>query len=136
MQEDEGWGAGDLALYWRYVATFREAASRSERLWREASEVPIAAFLADQTSPSATPSEAVWETVMLLIETAPDDDALCWLGAGPVEDLAVHHGNAFIDQFVLAGRRDPRFRAALRCAWLDGASKQVRVALESLRSDR
>jgi hypothetical protein len=56
-------------------------------------------------------------TLLLLIETAPDDASLCWLRAGPIDDLAVHHGEALVDRSVLAApsRRPVQVCAAPGC---------------------
>lgn len=50
---------------------------------------------------------------------APDERALSYLGAGPVEDLLAKADSAVVDAVDAATRRDPRFRTALRCAWFD-----------------
>ena len=52
-----------------------------------------------------------------LADLAPDDAALQYLGAGPVEELARLHGNALLDE-IDAAAEDERFRACLLNVWL------------------
>jgi hypothetical protein len=54
-----------------------------------------------------------------LADGAPDDPALAYLGAGPVESLVVGRGAAVVDEVEAAARRSERFQIALRCAWFD-----------------
>ncbi len=54
-----------------------------------------------------------------LADAAPDDGALAYLGAGPIEDLLVDPAPTVVDHIEQAARRHPRFRYALRCAWFD-----------------
>jgi hypothetical protein len=50
----------------------------------------------------------------------PDDQALAYLGAGPVEDfLLERHADDVIDQVEVAARRSAGFRSALHCAHYD-----------------
>jgi hypothetical protein len=69
------------------------------------------------------------EAVVLLerlAAAAPDDSALCGLGAGPFEDLVMWHGLPLMDDLDAALEREPRLRTAVRC---------VRVGVEELESD-
>ena len=70
------------------------------------------------------------ELMVHLAKCAPDDMALRYLGAGPVEDYLRRPG-ADIDAVDRAARRDRRFRMALRCAWFEdslpsSATKRLR----------
>lgn len=68
---------------------------------------------------SVNPTE-VTDLLVALADEAPDDAALAYLGAGPVEDLLVYHGSDFVfDAVEGAARRNERFCKALRCAWYD-----------------
>ncbi len=53
-----------------------------------------------------------------LAHRAPDEQALAYLGAGPIEDLLRRDGPpiALIDEHA---QRNEKFRVALRCAWFD-----------------
>jgi hypothetical protein len=74
------------------------------------------------------------ESVAVLIriaDAAPDDRALAYLGAGPVETLITSHGSqGVMNQGEDAARRNENFRKALRCAWYDDhVSPDVRARL-------
>jgi hypothetical protein len=60
------------------------------------------------------PADAIWQVVLALIARAPDDDAVGAVAAGPLEDIAIHHGAQFGDRLVEETRSDPRFRTAIR----------------------
>jgi hypothetical protein len=65
------------------------------------------------------PSAAI-ALLVELAEGAPDDQALAYLGAGPVEDfLLERHADDVIDQVEVAARRSAGFRSALHCAHYD-----------------
>jgi hypothetical protein len=57
---------------------------------------------------------AVLELLVDLAESAPDDGALGYLGAGPVEDLVRLFGEERIDGIEAAARQSPSFKRALR----------------------
>jgi hypothetical protein len=59
------------------------------------------------------PSANTFEMLMALVESAPDDDALAYVGAGPLEDLINSHGVQFAGQIEESARRVPKFRTAL-----------------------
>lgn len=131
----DDWSADDIALYWRNWAVPGNEAPRTERLSARSACDPIGEYLMESIGSDREPDEDVWRTVMTLVETAPSDPALAFVGAGPIEDLAVHHGDAFVDRLATAARRDARFRYALRCAWLDSAPEHVRTALAVFRQE-
>jgi hypothetical protein len=65
------------------------------------------------------PEEMV-AVLVAIADAAPDDPALEYLGAGPVEDLIVHRGSdVVIDRIEGAASRSENFRKALSCAWFD-----------------
>jgi uncharacterized protein DUF6869 len=53
-----------------------------------------------------------------LAARAPDQAALTYLGAGPIENLLVYHEPS-IDVIDQAARHNESFRNALRSAWFD-----------------
>lgn len=70
-----------------------------------------------------------------LASTAGDDDALGFLGAGPVEGLMSHsgHGELFIDELERATASNERLATAIRSVWLgDAVTKEVRRRLVGL----
>ena len=65
--------------------------------------------------------------VLALVATAPDEDALAYVGAGPLEDLVKAHGDELVDELESEARQDPRFDAALRGVWLSTGTLQEGV---------
>lgn len=59
------------------------------------------------------PSANTLEMLMALAQTAADEEALAYLGAGPLEDLINSHGVQFVQQIEESARRDPMFRKAV-----------------------
>ena len=72
--------------------------------------------------------EAVVEVLVTLADTAPDDEALAYLGAGPVEDLIRNASDVVVDRIEGAACRNENFRTAVRCAWFDHAVSETVAA--------
>ena len=64
-----------------------------------------------------TKPEVGWDLILMLVGAAPDDDALAWVAAGPLEDLLCEHGPAFISRAEALAQSDKRFRACLALVW-------------------
>jgi len=64
--------------------------------------------------------ESAVDVLVIVAEAAPDDAALAYLGAGPVEAL-LHPSvsTTVVDQVEHAAVHSETFRKALRCAWFD-----------------
>jgi Family of unknown function (DUF6869) len=96
-----------IAGYWKYYAL--STGDRRERLeadqWFWAWEEVERAVRA--------PSANVFPVLIALVESAANDDALAYVGAGPLEDLINWHGAQFLDQIEESARRDRAFRTAL-----------------------
>lgn len=58
------------------------------------------------------------ELLIALADCAPDQAAMAYLGAGPIENLLVYHEPS-IDVIDQAAQRSENFRNALRSAWFD-----------------
>jgi hypothetical protein len=58
-------------------------------------------------------AEKSWPLVLALINAAPDDVSLAYVGSGPLEDLLADHGEIAIDRVMDAAAHQPRFRQAL-----------------------
>jgi hypothetical protein len=69
--------------------------------------------------------ERLWLITLRLIEQAPDDAALAYVAAGPLEDILAFHGPTFIERVEDLARRDSRFLLALSGVW-----GQVRLSPE------
>jgi hypothetical protein len=63
-----------------------------------------------------SPEEA-WPIVLELIRAAPDDAAICYVAAGPLEDLLCEHGESFLARLAAVAENDRRTREALRAVW-------------------
>jgi hypothetical protein len=64
--------------------------------------------------------EEVIAVLVAIADAAPDDAALAYLGAGPIEDLIRHCGSVVVvDRIEGAASRSDAFRKALRCAWFE-----------------
>ena len=61
--------------------------------------------------------EAAWDLVLSLVHSAPDDNALACVGAGPLEDLLCHHGATFIERVETTARNDAHFVRCLAHVW-------------------
>lgn len=62
-------------------------------------------------------AETAWPFILALVDSAPSDEALAFVAAGPLEDLIQMYGDDFADRMVERARRDARFRSALRDVW-------------------
>ena len=65
----------------------------------------------------------VVELLQALVDAAPSEDALGYLGAGPIEDLISHyrHGPVVSVEVERHARQDPRFARAIAGVWLGSA---------------
>jgi len=66
-----------------------------------------------------------WQMVVGLIGVARDDDALSWIGAGPLENFIGKHGIAWIDVIERDAANDPQIRRALRSSWQGGTPPDI-----------
>jgi 50S ribosomal subunit-associated GTPase HflX len=79
--------------------------------------------------------ERAWPIVLQLIERAPDENSLTFIGAGAVEDLVNKAGAQFVDRIVDRADLDPRFRRALRNVWYHPTVPRVlKELIESART--
>ncbi len=58
-----------------------------------------------------------WEMIIAMTIAAPDEDALAYIGAGPIEDLLSAYGDEFIDAIEQFAASNENFRFALSCVW-------------------
>lgn len=93
--------------YWKHYRL--STGSRQERL-----EADRWAWAWDEVEEAvADPSSETFEILMALVESAANDDALAYIGAGPLENLINLHGVRFAEQVEESARRDPLFHKAL-----------------------
>jgi hypothetical protein len=57
--------------------------------------------------------DRLWRITLRLFEQAPDDAALAYVAAGPLEDLLASHGSTFIHCVEEMARKHARFLLAL-----------------------
>jgi len=55
-----------------------------------------------------------WQLTIQLIAAAPDESALGFIAAGPLEDLLYARGEQFIDEVERLASSDPKFLSAIR----------------------
>ncbi len=112
--------------YWRhYVLAFR--GDRQQRL--AAQELDWAE---DEVHEALRDAQTAVELLVRLAEAAPDEAALAYLGAGPIEELLDSSAGDVVDGVEEAANRSAPFRYALRCAWFDSAvSPAVRDRLRT-----
>ena len=63
--------------------------------------------------------ERAIELVVALLNTAPAGSGVPEVGAGPLEDLVVGHGNALAPRLDDLARRSAVFRGALASVWIE-----------------
>lgn len=64
-----------------------------------------------------TDQAGVFELLLALVEAAPDNQALAYLGSGPLEDFVHLHQTDRGTEIDKASRTSERFAAALRWVW-------------------
>jgi hypothetical protein len=74
-------------------------------------------FEAAVISGSEADLEAAWPMLLALIQRAPDDEALAYVAAGPLEDFVLKRHDRFGARMMEEARRNERFRLALRGVW-------------------
>jgi hypothetical protein len=67
-----------------------------------------------------------------LIGTAPNEEALAHVGAGPLETLLVGYGVQYGSEVETRCRRDSRWLRALKSVWWDGIDEGVGNRLKRL----
>lgn len=102
------------AAYWENYAL-----SSGDRADRLKAEETFWAWEEIEERVRLQPKDAI-EVLTYLADAAPDDAALAYLGAGPIENLVCYGGSdVVIDRVEGAAVRNGNFRTALRCAWFD-----------------
>ena len=91
----------------RYFEDWRvlRSGNRAERLAvRDAEDQPDEQI---EMLHTLTEPERAWPVILALIEAAPNEEALAFVAAGPLEDLIQSHGDDFADRIIERARRDP-----------------------------
>jgi len=100
-----------VEAYWRNWAL-----SRGDRAARLLSNDSFWAWHAVEEM-VATDSDELVDVLERLADAAPSDEALAYLGAGPINDLLQHASPAVLAQWNERSRRSPRLTSAAKHAW-------------------
>jgi hypothetical protein len=106
----------DWEQIWRVRKALDEFYPGWDGIFHESEQQEAAHDLVDALARNGDP-DAV-EVVVTLAQSAPSRRALFDLGAGPLEDLLVGHGDRHIDQIVAAATAHPRMKIALSGVWI------------------
>ena len=68
---------------------------------------------------------AAWNVIQEIIALNQSDEILANVGAGPFEDLMMHHGVLLIDKVESCARASPAFRRMLGVVWKNAISDEV-----------
>ena len=86
----------------------------------------------DQAALDASPG--IVELLVALANAAPNDQALAYLGAGPLKDLVRQHGAKFVDAIDQSAHASQSFQFALGCVWYaTDVDQEIVTRLQSLR---
>lgn len=102
-----------VKAYWEHYSSTQS----SDRVLRLDAERTLWAWEAVEEE-VRSPTARVLKLLLALGHEAKDDDALAYLGAGPVEDLISWHGARYLDEIDQCARSDPAFRKALSNVWI------------------
>ena len=113
MQADEA-----IDAYWQHhllsrSTVFEERDAAEHFFW---AYEWVDAVVAGEVAPAMDPIGLMVE----LAKRAPDEQALVYLGAGPLENYLARP-DADVDATDRAARRNASFRTALRCAWFESS---------------
>jgi hypothetical protein len=76
--------------------------------------------------------ETAWRVIDLIWRRDQSDFMLAHLAAGPVEDLLVRHGPAFIERVYETARKEPVFRKLLGAVWRNSIAEPVWQRLKEI----
>jgi hypothetical protein len=101
-----------VPTYWRHYE-LSNSDNRADRL--AAAELFWAWEEVDQAAKDGGPG--IVDLLVALADTAPDDAARAYLGAGPVEDLIRLHGERLRSEIETAARENQHRGTARRSVW-------------------
>lgn len=61
----------------------------------------------------------LWQIILKILELDSADEIASAVGAGPLEDLMVHHGEDFIGKVEEHASKSDAFKTAMKSVWLD-----------------
>lgn len=68
---------------------------------------------------AAEEPQDLWQIILKILELDNSDEVARAVGAGPLEDLMVHHGEEFIGKVEEQVSRSDAFKTAMKSVWLD-----------------
>lgn len=79
----------------------------------------------DEVISLAEKPEDLWKIILRILELDDSDEVVKAVGAGPLEDLMVHHGELFIGQVEEQASKSDVFKTAMKGVWLDSDDTPV-----------
>lgn len=67
----------------------------------------------------------LWEIILEILEIDDSEEIIKAVGAGPLEDLMVYHGERFIDEIEKQAAKSSAFKTAMQNVWLDGDDSKL-----------
>jgi uncharacterized protein DUF6869 len=78
-------------------------------------------------------AEEAWPLIVALVEAAPTEDAISFIGASVLEDLIREFGDRLVEQIVAQATADRRMRHALQSVWgWEDVSVSLRTRVQAL----
>ncbi len=79
--------------------------------------------------------ETAWLAILEILKIDLTDDQISLLAAGPLEDLLVWHGSAFIDRVEEEAKSNVKFNHLLGGIWRREMSSEIWVRIERARKE-
>lgn len=67
----------------------------------------------------------LWDLILRILEVDCSEKIVKAIGEGPLEDLMVQHGEAFIDKVEQLAAKSPAFKAAMQNVWIEAGDTPV-----------
>src|SRR4051794_11157068 len=74
---------------------------------------------------AADQPDELWLIILRILEIDSSEEIVKAVGAGPLEDLMVQHGEKLIDKVEDQASKSGAFKAAMKGVWLDSDDTQV-----------
>ncbi len=115
-----------VSAYWGHYRL--TTGDRAERLRAESGDHDWAWDVVENAARDGRPDVlALFDALLAAADADP-----CYLGAGPLEELLIHHGAAFDQAVADRCRRSDVWRAALSCVWIGEDEARALVTLQPL----
>jgi hypothetical protein len=69
--------------------------------------------------------QKLWRMILRILEIDSSETIVSAVGAGPLEDLMVQHGEALIDKVEARASMSPPFKSAMQSVWLEDGDTAV-----------